>query len=326
MQFLTMLSYSIPKFVLTKIAEHVIKFGMMKRQFIGIVLLLMVFQGGFTLNSKAQRPHDKNDLKKLQQYEKRLQAIGDSMKDAGSQAMRVHSLKKFIPKFVEALKVPGSFDYSFDSLNYVFTFTPADRSFRLYNWHIDFVNQNHRFYGAIQKNNEDSLELIPLYDRVEDALPNVEDTVVGQEGWYGAQYYKLIQKTIDDRKHYFLLGWDGFNAKSNRKLIDVLTFDQKGNPHFGAPVFKVDGKLKKRLLFIFSDNATMQMNYNAEEEMIIYDNLVPPNEKSKGRKFTYIPDGTYSYLRFNAEQGLWIKKNNLYKEDATKPKEDADPD
>lgn len=287
-------------------------------------LFLLIAMLAVSLNTvQAQRTHDSTHLDSLKAYELKLQQIGDSMIDGSTQAVRVSSLKKFIPTFVDALEIPGSFDYPFDSIRYVFKFTPPDRSFRLYNWHIEFVNSTYRFYGAIQKNNKDSLEIYPFYDRVEDALINAEDTTLSTEGWYGAQYFELIQKTIEDKKHYILLGWDGFNQTSNRKLIDVLTFKENGEPQFGAPIFKDNNQLKKRVMFIYNNDATMQIDYNKRKDVIAYDNLVPPNKRSKGSRHTYIPDGTYSYFIFKPEKGYWLQNDSFF-EGGVKPAQEAD--
>ncbi len=287
------------------------------------IAALMGLQAIFASHARAQRPYDSANLDSLRKYERTLKQIGDSMVDGTSQARRVHSLKKYIPTLVNALKIPGSFNYPFDSLSYMFTFTPPDKRFRLYNWHIEFINGTFRFYGVIQMNNEDSLEIYPLYDRVEDALLNAEDTVLKREGWYGAQYFKLIQKTIDEKKHYVLLGWDGFNQKSNRKLIDVLTFNEEGKPRFGAPIFKKNDQLQNRVIFIYNDDATMQLDYNARKDVIAYDNLVAPNKRSRGIQHTYVPDGTYNFFVFKPEKGYWQQKSNYF-EGGIKPAQDSD--
>ena len=295
----------------------------MWKQFSGLVILALFFAGICPFSAQAQRPFDSTHLDSLKVYEQKLQQIGDSMVDADRQAMRVHSLKQYIPTLVETLKIPGSFEYPFDSLRYMFTFTPPDRSFRLYNWHINFIDQTYRFYGVIQMNNKDSLELYPLFDRVEEGLINAEDTVLSREGWYGAQYYKLIQKTIDDKKYYFLLGWDGFNRTCNRKLIDVLHFNEEGKPQFGAPFFKHEGTTKKRIVFIFNNKATMELEYDPGNDVIAFDHLVPPNKRSEGHEHTYIPDGTYEYFVFDKKQNIWQHKDQYF-DRAFTPAEDSE--
>jgi hypothetical protein len=255
--------------------------------------------------------------------EQKLHTIGDSMVDGKRQATRVRSLKKYIPTLIEALKVPGSFDYPFDSLRYMFTFTPPDKRFRLYNWHINFADNTYRFYGVIQMNNPDSLQLYPLYDRVEDALLNARDTILGREGWYGAQYFKMIQQVIDGKKYYTLLGWDGFNNTMNRKLIDVLHFSETGEPRFGAPLFKKAGKVQTRVIWKYNNKATMEVEYDAQEQVIAFDHLVPPGKRRRGLENTYVPDGTYDFYKFKPSEGLWVFKKQYFPEDFS-PAEDSE--
>ena len=288
--------------------------------FQGLVLLLTIQLIPET--ALAQRPYDSANLDSLRVYEEKLEQIGDSMVDGKSQARRIHSLKKYIPMLVKTLRIPGSFDYNFDSLRYMFTFTPPDREFRIYNWHINFIDKTFRYYGVIQMNNEDSLELYPLYDRVEEGLLHAEDTVLGRQGWYGAQYFKLIQKTINGKKHYVLMGWDGFNRTCNRKLIDVLTFNEEGEPRFGAPIFRIGEKLKKRVIFIYNNRATMQIDYDPERDVIAFDHLVPPNRRSEGKEHTYIPDGTYEYFVYDPKKEIWKHQEKYFREDWS-PAEDS---
>lgn len=288
----------------------------------GVALTLLAVALGAGLQAQNTREQSDN-YNRLQKQEQQLQRIGDSMVDGQRQATRVKSLKQYIPALIEALKIPGSFDYPFDSVRYMFTFTPPDKRFRLYNWHVDFTDNTFRYYGVIQMRNPDSLELYPLYDRVEDALLNAQDTVLGREGWYGAQYFKLIQQTINDKKYYTLLGWDGFNNTSNRKLIDVLSFDKGGKPRFGAPIFRKDDQTMKRVIWKYNNNATMQVEYDAEERVIAFDHLVPPDQDKSGREHTYVPDGTYDYYKFKPEEAVWEFKKQYFPEDFS-PAQDSE--
>lgn len=286
------------------------------------LLIVSLLMGFVSSQTHGQRPHKPHHFDSLKQVEKELHAIGDSMVDGKRQARRVSSLKKFIPQLIKALKIPGSFDYPFDSLRYMFTFTPPDERFRLYNWHINFADNTFRFYGVIQMNNPDSLQLYPLYDRVEDALLNARDTVLDREGWYGAQYFKMVQQVIDKKKYYILLGWDGFNNKMNRKLIDVLHFSGSGKPLFGAPIFQKDGKVQKRVIWKYNNKATMQVEYDAKEQVIAFDHLVPPGRKREGMEHTYVPDGTYDFYKFNPGKGKWVFKKQYFPEEFS-PAEDS---
>lgn len=288
-------------------------------QFLAVLVIICLT----TSSTLAQRSHSRSDLDSLYKYELKLIAIGDSMLDGSNQMVRVKSLLKFIPLLVKTLKIPGSFDYPFDSLRFMYTFTPPDRRFRLYNWNLQFGNGSFRYYGVIQMKNEDSLQLIPLYDQVSDFLVNAEDTVLKSEDWMGAQYYQLIQKGEKNKRYYVLLGWDGFRYNSTKKVIDVLTINEEGQPRFGAPVFHVDEKVKTRMIFQFRENAIMTLKYLPDKNYIVYDHLVPPNKANKGRYSTYIPDGTYDYLVYKKDKGVWIKEE-IYFGPGNSPAEDAD--
>lgn len=287
----------------------------------GCITLMLLL--GASLNLSAQQASQNRYRDSLKMYESKLKQIGDSMVDGKHQATRVRSLKRFIRTFQKAVKTPGSFDYPFDTLSYLFTFTPPDEKFRLYNWHIEFADQTFRYYGVIQMNNSNQTEVYPLYDRVEDALLNAQDTVLGPEGWYGAQYFKMIQQKIKGKKYYTLLGWDGFNNRSNRKLIDVLYFNSNNEPQFGAPIFRKEGNTLKRVIWKYNNKATMEVEYDPEEKVIAFDHLVPPNRKMEGHQHTYIPDGTYDYYKYQPERSFWQFKKQYFPEDFS-PAEDSE--
>lgn len=260
----------------------------------------------------------------LKFYELKLKAIGDSMLDGKSQMARVKSVVKFIPLLVKTLKLDGSFYYRFDTLKFMYTFTPSDEKFRLYNWNVKFADGTFRYYAVLQMNPENGFKLIPLYDKVEKEYFHVDDTTFNSESWYGAQYYQLFHKRIHRKDYYFMLGWDGYKLSSTRKIIEVLSFDEDGKPVFGAPLFKIGDELKYRMIFEFKPDAIMTLKYDPERELIIYDNLVPPNENSKGKYFTYVPDGTYDFLKFNKRKDYWEKEEMLFNEKKdSSPAEDA---
>ncbi|MCG7860136.1 hypothetical protein MD537_24355, partial [Flavihumibacter sediminis] len=87
--------------------------------------------------------------------------------------------------------------------------------------------------GAIQlRTNDGSLRLYPLFD-ASMFTSNPLDSVRSRNNWIGAIYYKVIQKTWNGRNYYTLLGFDGFTVGSNRKWMEVLTFDEStGEPRF----------------------------------------------------------------------------------------------
>jgi hypothetical protein len=229
--------------------------------------------------------------------------------DGAKQGERIKALVKYVPLLVKTLKMEGSFDYPFDSLTFMKKLMPEDRTFRLYNWTLKYDDGSFRYYGAIQVNRKDSFKLIPLRDYREKHDTMLENIVVGPDQWVGALYYSLISEKVKGKTYYTLLGWDGDQYISDKKIIDVLSFD-KGKPVFGAPIFDIKGKIKNRIIFQFSGDATMLLQYVPDYNMITFDKLVPPNQFGEGMFYTYVPDGTYDY--FIWQKNRWVFEEELF--------------
>jgi hypothetical protein len=218
---------------------------------------------------------------------------------------RFGACRKLIPTLVNALKVENSFQYPFSRLQSVSIQYPQDSSFRVFTWQLYVDVNDYRYYGAIQMN-ESKLKLFPLVDRsyqVED----VEHEILSPEKWYGAVYYNLKQVDSPDGRYYLLFGFDGFEFFRKRKVVDVLTFNDKGIPVFGAPVFvhAEKGKpafTKNRLLREYSAEVSVRCNYDEVLEFLIFDHLVGM-EGPHGEGPVNYPDGSYEAYRL--ERGYW---------------------
>ncbi|MDZ4844363.1 MAG: hypothetical protein SH857_02315 [Chitinophagales bacterium] len=261
------------------------------------------------------------DLEQLRKYEQVLITLSYRIVNDTSQNERADACFKFIPTLVEALKVKGSFEYPFDSLN-ISILKPADNTFRIFTWQLRWGNGLFRQYGAIQMNFPDQLKLYPLFDN-SDSLAAPETPVLGSETWYGAIYYNIYPFKLKGKSYYLLFGFDQNDLWSSKKLIDVLHFE-KDKPVFGAPVFQFEDTLgnttvKNRIILEYKKDAGVSLNYSEVEKMIIYDHLVAPEERLTDLKFTFIPDGTYE--GFKLKKGKWlhiekIKTININKNDS----------
>jgi len=97
---------------------------------------------------------------------------------------------------------------------------------------------------------------------------------------------------------------------TNKKVIDVLFFDQWDNITFGAPVFLDENKkLKYRVVFEFSAQAVMLLRYEKKKKMIVFDHLSPTSPSAKGQFQYYGPDFTYDGFYF--KKGIWNYRKNL---------------
>lgn len=264
-------------------------------------------------------------------YERRLIGLGQSIITARSQEERVTSTYFFAKTLIAALKQPGSFEYPFDSAaRYVSILTPPDKSFRIFTWSLKWgkdslvTADSFEFYGAIQKPNADKLELYGLYDSSA-RLGKPEHIQLSNRFWYGALYYQIIETKYKKQKYYTLLGWDGHTMASNRKIADVLVFDEMGKPRFGAPIFEMEENVppQHRVIFEFRDDAVMTLRYIKKKDLIAFEHLIPPDQNSVGMYETYLPDGSYDYFIF--KKGKWKKKELLFENVKNIPMEEFSP-
>jgi hypothetical protein len=250
----------------------------------------------------------------IQNYEYQLEGLSYNIINAEDLNERITSCYYFIQTLKEALKVPQSFDYDFTSLKTVSALKPDDDKFRIFTWNLILDSGKYMYFGAIQMNTSDSLILFGLYD----SSDYNRDLIYGQfdnRHWVGALYYQIHHYKWKKVDYYIVFGWDGQDAKTNRKVIDVLWFDDEGKPNFGKEIFNFDGDVQARIIFDFSDQTAMLCRYDKNEKAIVFANLVPINPLLEGRYENYVPDGTYDYLKF--ERGVW-KRNLMLFEDREK--------
>ncbi len=257
------------------------------------------------------------DRKMFAKKEDSLKIFADSMINAETAGKRFLSDSQFVRTFVRTLKITNSFSYHFDSLPTVSKLYPQDSSFRIFTWQLKKDEYMYYQKGAIQMKTPDgSLKLFPLFDASMFTDKPI-DSVRTRKNWIGAIYYRIIQKEFNGKKYYTLLGFDDYTVSSNRKWMEVLTFDDAtGEPMFGGQVisFKDDTSRKakpvlNRFAIEFKKEARTQFNYNPEMDMIIYDHLVSESDEP-GKKETYIPDGDFEGFRW--ENGHWEHVDKVF--------------
>ena len=68
---------------------------------------------------------------------------------------------------------------------------------------------------------------------------------------------------------YVLLGWEGNNKFSNKKVLECLYFNNKGEPMFGKSVFESNRMNKRRVIFEYSKEAYLMLRYNEKMKKLI---------------------------------------------------------
>jgi len=279
----------------------------MKSYLYFIFLLISTFSS-FGQRLKVSQS-DSTYIDSIRNYEYQLEGLSYNIINGSDKVERITSCYYFIETLKTALQIPNSFDYDFDLLKTVSSITSEDDKFRVFTWNLLLDSGKYMYFGAIQMNNPDSLELYGLYDS-SDYNRNVIYGQFDNRHWMGGLIYQIHHYRWKKKDYYITFGWDGQDAKTNRKVIDVLWFDNEGKPNFGEEIFDFDGDLQSRIIFDFNDRAAMLCRYDDHEEAIVFANLVPINPMMKGVYQNYVPDGTYDYLRF--EKGVWRRYKMVF--------------
>jgi hypothetical protein len=277
--------------------------------------LLFLLFGLLQVNAQVQKISPA-DLKVLRKKEDSLKSLMKTIFVDSTTAGRMRSDSQFIRTLVRGLQVKNSFYFNFDSLRAVSRLYSPDSSFKIFTWQLDFDGMYVRQRGAIQFNTPDgSLKLIPLRDYSEFA-ENVMDSIRTKDTWIGAVYYNMIMTEHNGKKYYTLFGFDENGVRSNRKWIEVLTFDNRNMPQFGGPFFSFEKDSIKRASqyryhIEYKKEAATTVNYDPELKMILFDHLVSESDEPDN-PWTLIPDGDYEGFRWM--NGRWVHVDKVFNE------------
>jgi hypothetical protein len=273
------------------------------------ILSLTIFHSLLLLFTSAQTPD--SVYKSIYEAEVILKSLGDSIVRGHSERTREGALAEFNPRFYDLLSNAATFNYPFDSLKTLSKLITPDKSTRIFTWVLpSYTGNAYKYYGLIQRINPrtKSYKVIGMQE-LKITNEEAENSELKTDSWYGAIYYDVIEKKYKKKTQYVLLGWQGNDLLTNRKVIDLIYFDEWDNVTYGAPVFKEDNKLKYRVIFEFTSSATMLLRYEARKKMIVFDHLSPSSPAAKGQYRFYGPDFTYDGFVFR--KGYWLLKTNL---------------
>ncbi len=274
-----------------------------------ILFLYLLFISKVTFSQAISWP----DIKILEKKEDSLKKLSLKIIQGRTASDRLAADSEFTKMFVRALRIKNSFHFHFDSLVTIARLSPPDSTFKIYTWQMVINDNVVRQHGAIQINTGDgSLKLFPLIDK-SDVTNNMSDTVGNNFGWIGAVYYKIIQTQAGPKNYYTLLGYDENNIRSNKKIVEVLSFEN-GQPIFGGGLFDFSDNKNlnqnpRRLILEYKKNASPRLVYDKDQDMIIYEHLMSPSGETQ-KKYTYVGDGDYEGLKWKA--GKWIHIDKVF--------------
>ncbi|UAY53478.1 hypothetical protein [Ferruginibacter albus] len=268
--------------------------------------LSLTFLGYLLCLSCLAQYVSKTDAKLLRQKEDSLRSLANRILNDTIVTARVSADSLFTKVFVRALKTNNSFYYPFDSLQSISRLYAPDSSFRIITWQLD-INANLVIqHGAIQIRTPDgSLKLFPLIDRSA-TIKSASDTITDNKNWIGAIYYHILQSTYLNKNYYTLLGFDEGNLHTSRKIIEVLTFNEKGEPVFGGDYFTKGKTLVKnstaRYIMEYKREGAPKLNYDDDLGMIVFEHLISETGEPE-KKYTLVPDGDYEGFKW--ANGKW---------------------
>jgi hypothetical protein len=278
----------------------------MKKNIVYILLLL-------SFHIPAQEAD--TDKKKMALYQDSLKVLCKKLYASNSDTEKKQYNQQLLRIFELALTTENSFAFEFDSLTDIAHMRPSDNAFRIINWNVPFEDGTQEYFGFIQnkyiqvkkiglfkKEKTETIQLYPLIDKSSE-IKNPESIISDNKKWFGMLYYKIITKKTKTKTYYTMLAWDGNDKLTKKKIIDVLTFDEKGIPHFGADIFNMSKKNPKRVIFEYASDCTMSLRYNSKKDSIVFDHLAPEQPQLEGQYQYYCSD--MSYDGFGFKRGKW---------------------
>lgn len=276
-----------------------------------IIMVLLVLSAIVRLNGQ-----DFNSM------EKSLMFDADVMMNASLPKHRVKAFRQFYADFEKVLNIPGSFQYSFDSLVWLSKKQPDDQRFRIFTGILDEGNGNFSHFGWVQINDGQVYQLKDYFKKADDWEFSYTDT----EDWMGAMYYEIKMDKNKDGDHYLLFGIHRFSQSENCKILDVLSFDKTGKPVFGKEIFKKENKgerdlIKTRIVLKYEVTSYVGLHYNESLKYIVHDHLIPKMTSDNLTGMTLVSDG--SLVGYEKKGDYWHYIDKIYTQsldEAPRPK------
>jgi hypothetical protein len=286
--------------------------------------IIFIFTTLFLLTGLAARGQD-DPKKRLAAYQDSLKKIEPLIFKSKTDEEKYAANQRFLALLEEALAVKNSFDFPFDSLKGIARLTSDDKKFRILNWNLPKEDGTHEYFGFIQVHvsKEKTYKTFPLIDKSDD-IRSPETAVTNNEKWYGMLYYEIITKKHKKQTYYTLLGWDGNDMISKKRIIEGISFAADGTPRFGDSSFDLGKKKPRRIIFEHAKDVSMTLKYDESQKMIVFAHLVPRHPALEGQGQFYIHDGSYDGLEFKKGKWEFVKdvdaRNEKSKNDALEGK------
>ncbi len=236
------------------------------------------------------------DKSLMANYQSELQQLFEEVYTAPTDNQRYLASESAVKLFTEALSVENSIRWQWDFGSKVSVLTAPDKKFRIITWPVVNDVGEYECFGLVQALNERTKEydVYELHDRSE-LIVNRQEEVLGPDRWLGAVYQELITTTYENRTYYTLLGWNGVDYLTQRKIIEPICFKSGGSqPQFGQNLFRKEPNLR-RVVLEYTKTAMVTLRY--EEQYVRFierirakrrtrfslSSLFSPRQRGRGR-------------------------------------------
>ncbi len=244
-----------------------------------------------------------------------LKKYSDSLRYCKSGDSRSAYNDSFTTLIKSIAEEDNGFENNFDSIkSTISVLQSANGKLKIISWvYINDIEEYFNYCLVLYKNSSNKPhKTYWLRDYIETKADSLYEDF-NSEFWPGALYYQMYDFKKKGKEYYCVLGLDGRNSFSNRKIIDVLWFDKEEELHIGAPVFyqsETDYTPQYRVFFDYADQSTMLLRFEKEKKLITFSNLVPSNPQKTGQRQFYIPDGRIDFYALK-RKGKWIRYEGL---------------
>ena len=270
----------------------------------------------------------------MAQHQKRLASLLELAATAPTDNERYLASEQAVGELTAALDEEGSERWKWQLPTVASVLASPDGQLRIFTWAVVRDNGEFECFGAVQFYNdrEEVYQYLLLNDKSEDIM-NREESVLSASNWFGAVYQDIIQTSHAGKTYYTLLGWNGVDNLTERKIIEPVVL-RGGVPQFGAPLFRRERNLR-RVVLEYRNDAMVNLSYEEQfveevqrdrvkvkgsnryrtvekrkqhkEKMIIFDEVEPQIAGMEGLFQYYVPSGLE--LAYAFVDGKWELRN-----------------
>jgi len=242
-------------------------------------------------------------------FESRLQTLGDQILNSKNDSSSSIYNNLLIDDIEELILINGSFEFPFKNVNNIKILTSPDKNLKIYNWVLP-KNNGEFFYFCYLHFFDKKSKSYTHHKLIDNSFENenFEYQQYTNNLWFGALYSEIVYTNFQGKDFYTLLGWDGNNNFTNKKIIETLIFDEELKPILGVPIIKMKKGNQNRVILEYSENTSINLKFNKELDYIVFDHLEPVENSQDIYEF-YFPSLSYDGLTF--KNGKWRLVENI---------------